>query len=200
MAIGTVEFDLSMVSPESGEFLTARAYTVGGVKNADGSLRQLSIGQLVMAICLSRASKLEADIIALVEEMSTTSAQLADMTKIEQAVIDDFAANQNGHAYNINNVSISSSTDGAVKLLRDLGVINSTQQYVRNDSILSNADIMYDDFITQIESKMDEKNSFSQQKMIELQSLTNKRDQSYDMISNILKSLNTTMTGIVNNT
>ena len=56
------------------------------------------------------------------------------------------------------------------------------------------------DLITLIESKMDEKNSFSQQKMIELQSLTNKRDQSYDMISNILKSLNTTMTGIVNNT
>ena len=199
MAIGTVEFDLSMVSPESGEFLTARAYTVEGVTNADGSLRQLSIGQLVMAICLSRASKLEADIIALMEEMSTTSAQLADMTKIEQAVIDDFAANQNGHAYNLNNVTVTSSTS-AVQLLRDLGVINSTQQYVRNDSILSNADIMYDDFITQIESKMDEKNSFSQQKMIELQSLTNKRDQSYDMISNILKSLNTTMTGIVNNT
>ena len=199
MAIGTVEFDLSMVSPQSGEFLTARAYTVEGVTNADGSLRQLSIGQLVMAICLSRASKLEADIIALMEEMSTTSAQLADMTKIEQAVIDDFAANQNGHAYDLNNVTVTSSTS-AVQLLRDLEVINSSQQYVRNDSIQSNADIMYDDFITQIESKMDEKNSFSQQKMIELQSLTNKRDQSYDMISNILKSLNTTMTGIVNNT
>jgi len=199
MAIGTVEFDLSMVSPESGEFLTARAYTVEGVTNVDGSLRQLSIGQLVMAICLQRASKLEADIIALMEEMSTTSAQLADMTKIEQAVIDDFAANQSGHAYNLDNVTVTSSTS-AVQLLRDLGVINSTQQYVRNDSILSNADIMYDDFITEIESKMDEKNSFSQQKMIELQSLTNKRDQSYDMISNILKSLNTTMTGIVNNT
>ena len=199
MAIGTVEFDLSMVSPQSGEFLTARAYTVEGVTNVDGSLRQLSIGQLVMAICLQRASKLEADIIALMEEMSTTSAQLADMTKIEQAVIDDFAANQNGHAYNLNNVTVTSSTS-AIQLLRDLEVINSSQTYVRNDSILSNADIMYDDFITQIESKMDEKNSFSQQKMIELQSLTNKRDQSYDMISNILKSLNTTMTGIVNNT
>ena len=199
MAIGTVEFDLSMVSPESGEFLTARAYTVEGVTNVDGSLRQLSIGQLVMAICLNRASKLEADIIALMEEMSTTSAQLADMTKIEQAVIDDFAANQNGHAYDLNNVTVTSSTS-AVQLLRDLEVINSSQTYVRNDEILSVADIMYDDFITQIESKMDEKNSFSQQKMIELQSLTNKRDQSYDMISNILKSLNTTMTGIVNNT
>ena len=199
MAIGIGTFDLSMVNPDTGRYLTANFYTVDGVTNADGSLRQLSIGQLVMAICLSRASKLEADIIALMEEMSTTSAQLADMTKIEQAVIDDFAANQNGHAYNLDNVTVTSSTS-AVQLLRDLEVINSSQQYVRNDSILSNADIMYDDFITQIESKMDEKNSFSQQKMIELQSLTNKRDQSYDMISNILKSLNTTMTGIVNNT
>ena len=39
MAVGTVEFDLSMVSPESGRYLTANAYTVEGVTNADGSLR-----------------------------------------------------------------------------------------------------------------------------------------------------------------
>ena len=199
MAVETVEFDLSMANPGTGRYLTANVYTVEGVTNADGSLRELSIGQLVMAICLKRASELEAQIIALMDEMNTTSAQLADMTKIEQAVIDDFAANTDGHAYNINNVSISSSTDGAVKLLRDMGVLDSTQTYVRNDSILSNADIMYDDFITAIESKMDEKNSFSQQKMIELQSLTNKRDQSYDMISNILKSLNTVLVGNANN-
>jgi len=199
MAIGTVEFDLSMVSPQTGEFLTARAYTVEGVENPDGSLRQLSIGQLVMAICLNRASMLERQIIELMDEMNTTSQHLADMTTIEKAVIDDFSSNQNGHAYDLNNVSITSSTD-TVQFLRDQGVLNSSQVYVRNDSILSVADIMYDDFITEIESKMDEKNSFSQQKMIELQSLTNKRDQSYDMISNVLKSLNTTMTGIVNNT
>ena len=199
MAIGTVEFDLSMVNPQSGEFLTARAYTVEGVENPDGSLRQLSIGQLVMAICLNRASMLESQIIALMDEMNTTSQHLADMTTIEKAVIDEFAANQNGHAYNLDNISITSSTS-AIQFLRDQGVLNSSQVYVRNDEILSVADIMYDDFITEIESKMDEKNSFSQQKMIELQSLTNKRDQSYDMISNVLKSLNTTMTGIVNNT
>ena len=35
--------------------------------------------------------------------------------------------------------------------------------------------------------------------MIELQSQTSKRDQSYDMISNVLKSLNTVQVGIVNN-
>jgi hypothetical protein len=53
--------------------------------------------------------------------------------------------------------------------------------------------------LTAIEAKMDAKNTFSQQTMIELQSLTAKRDQSYDMISNVLKSLNTVLVGNANN-
>ena len=191
MAIGTVEFDLSMVSPESGEFLTARTYTVEGVENADGSLRQLSIGQLVMAICLNRASKLEADIIALMEEMSATSAQLAALTEIENDILDGGA--------NMDNINTSHVTyDGQDYTFYDFLV--NVMKFSASDVPTGFADGSNTDLITLIESKMDEKNSFSQQKMIELQSLTNKRDQSYDMISNILKSLNTTMTGIVNNT
>ena len=191
MAIGTVEFDLSMVSPQSGEFLTARAYTVEGVENADGSLRQLSIGQLVMAICLNRASKLEADIIALMEEMSATSAQLAALTDIENDILDGGA--------NMNNINTSHVTyDGQDYTFYDFLV--NVMGFSPSDVPTGFVDGSNTDLITLIESKMDEKNSFSQQKMIELQSLTNKRDQSYDMISNILKSLNTTMTGIVNNT
>ena len=191
MAIGTVEFDLSMVSPESGEFLTARTYTVEGVENADGSLRQLSIGQLVMAICLNRASKLETDIIALMEEMSATSAQLAALTEIENDILDGGA--------NMNNINTSHVTyDGQDYTFYDFLV--NVMGFSPSDVPTGFVDGSNTDLITLIESKMDEKNSFSQQKMIELQSLTNKRDQSYDMISNILKSLNTTMTGIVNNT
>lgn len=53
--------------------------------------------------------------------------------------------------------------------------------------------------IKEIEQMMDSLNSFSQQTMIDLQSLTNKRDQSYDMASNIIKSLNTTLMAIANN-
>ena len=199
MAIGIDTFDLSMVNPDTGRFLTANVYTVDGVTNADGSLRELSIGQLVMAICLQRASALETSIIELMEEMNATSAKLEDLTKIEQGIIDEFSANTGGHAYSVNHVSVETSTSAA-QLLRDIGVLDSSQIYVRNDSVQSAADILYADFITALEAKMDEMNSFSQQKMIELQSLTNKRDQSYDMISNVLKSLNTTMTGIVNNT
>ena len=203
MAIGTVEFDLSMVSPQSGEFLTARAYTVEGVTNVDGSLRQLSIGQLVMAICLQRASRLEIGvwdetqqkyvdgIIPLMEEMSATSAQLAALTEIENDILDGGA--------NMDNINTSHVTyDGRNYTFYDFLV--NVMKFSASDVPTGFADASNTDLITLIESKMDEKNSFSQQKMIELQSLTNKRDQSYDMISNILKSLNTTMTGIVNNT
>ncbi|MBR4258116.1 MAG: hypothetical protein IKQ17_03710 [Kiritimatiellae bacterium] len=207
MAIGTVEFDLSMVSPESGEFLTARAYTVEGVKNADGSLRQLSIGQLVMAICLNRASKLETDIIALMEEMNATSAELKIMTTIEEKVVGWTTADPQPHPgyehlYHDTISGTGTNYDGKtyMDVLRSMGIIGNGIECVRWSGNKDPNDIMYDDFITKLEAKMDERNTFSQQKMIELQSLTNKRDQSYDMISNILKSLNTTMTGIVNNT
>jgi len=189
MAIGIDTFDLSMTSPDTGRYLTANFYTVDGVTNADGSLRQLSIGQLVMAICLNRASKLETDIIALMEEMNSTSAQLAAMTQIEEDILDGGA--------NMDNISTSHVTYNGTDytfynfLVNVLGMSSSAVPTGFVDG--SNTD-----FITALEAKMDEKNTF--QKMIELQSLTNKRDQSYDMISNVLKSLNTTMTGIVNNT
>ena len=77
------------------------------------------------------------------------------------------------------------------------GAIGLPNGYVTNPS--SYLPSSTNDLITQIESKMDSLNSFSQQKMIELQSETNKRDQAYDMITNILKSMNTVQVGIVNN-
>ena len=207
MAIGIDTFDLSMTSPDTGRYLTANFYTVDGVTNADGSLRQLSIGQLVMAICLSRASKLEADIIALMEEMNTTSAELKIMTTIEEKVIGWTTADPQPHPgyehlYHDTISGTGTNYDGKtyMDVLRSMGIIGDGIECVRWSGSPDPNDIMYDDFITALESKMDEKNTFSQQKMIELQSLTNKRDQSYDMISNVLKSLNTTMTGIVNNT
>ena len=206
MAIGIDTFDLSMVNPETGRYLTANFYTVEGVENADGSLRQLSIGQLVMAICLNRASKLETDIIALMEEMNTTSAQLKALTEIETEVLKwpDELKQAGTSARSLNNYNVSSDNAAYPGVtfktaLVDMGVIANGISYVRVSGNPDSDDIMYDDFITALESKMDEKNTFSQQKMIELQSLTNKRDQSYDMVSNVLKSLNTVLVGTVNN-
>ena len=198
MAIGVVEFDLSMTDPETGLYKTARTYTVEGVTNPDGSLRELSIGQLVMALCLSRAAEMENLIISKMSEMEATSAMLEDLTEIETSIIEEFQNNTSGHAFELEGKTTSSGTS-YLTLLRNLGIMNDSQHYVRNDAVFSVADILYSDFTTKIEAKMDEKNSFSQQSMIELQSLTNKRDQSYDMISNVLKSLNTTLVGNANN-
>ena len=198
MSIGMVEFDLSMVNPDTGMFNTARAYTVEGVKNADGSLRELSIGQLVMAICLQRAADLENSIIDKMSELEGATALLENLTEIENDIIAEFQNNTSGHAYELDGKTTSTGAS-YLTLLRGLGIMNGTQHYVRNDAVYSGQDILYSDFITKIESKMDEKNTFSQQTMIELQSLTAKRDQSYDMISNVLKSLSTVLVGNVNN-
>ena len=190
MPIGTVEFDLSLVSPETGEYLTARAYTVDGVLGVDNQPRLLSIGQLVMAICLQRAASLEAGIITLMEEMNSTSVKLELMTQIEADILDGGA--------NMANINTSHVTYEG----RDYDFRAFLVNVVRMDAASVPSDFVSatdTDFITALESKMDEMNSFSQQKMIELQSQTSKRDQAYDMISNVLKSLNTVQVGILNN-
>ena len=207
MSFNVDQIDLSMTDPTTGLYLTANVYYVDGVTDATDAPRPLSIGQLVMAICLQRAAELETQIVSMMETMNLTSAQLEAMTEIETEVVkwpDELVAAGNV-ARSLNNYRISS--DNAAypnktyrEALVDMGVIADGIKYVRVSGTPDAEDIMYDDFINALESKMDEKNSFSQQTMIELQSLTNKRDQSYDMISNILKSLNTVMTGIVNNT
>ena len=190
MPLGTVEFDLSMVSPETGEYLTARAYTVDGVLGVDNQPRLLSIGQLVMAICLQRAASLEAGIITLMEEMNSTSVKLELMTQIEADILDGGA--------NMANINTSHVTYEG----RDYDFRAFLVNVVRMDAASVPSDFVSatdTDFITALEAKMDEMNSFSQQKMIELQSQTSKRDQAYDMISNVLKSLNTVQVGILNN-
>ena len=85
-------FDLSMINPEemvidsttyakSGPRLTANVYTIDGVYwEGTTNLRQLSIGELVMAICLRRASELETQIIEKMKSMEEVSEQLEKMS------------------------------------------------------------------------------------------------------------------------
>ena len=67
------------------------------------------------------------------------------------------------------------------------------------DNVPSSANKDSHDLLSAMEAKMDERNTFSQETMIKLQSQTTKRDQAYDMISNVLKSFNTILTATVNN-
>ena len=218
MSIIVDTIDLSLTSPDTGEYLTANVYYVDGVTNADGSLRALSIGGVVMAICLNRAADLEngytdpatgkhvEGIIEIMEGLNKTSAQLEALTEIETEVLTWPEKYSNNRFRSLlrdrisaDNVIYANKTYREV--LIDTGFMEDSdgKEYVRWKGDLDDNDIDFDEFIDTIESVMDEKNSFSQQTMIQLQSQTNKRDQAYDMISNILKSLNTVMTSTVNN-
>ncbi|MBO7683660.1 MAG: hypothetical protein J6T51_02925 [Kiritimatiellae bacterium] len=198
MAIGVDQIYLSMKSPDTGKYLTANVYTVDGVYEADGvTPRLLSIGQLVMALCLRRAAQLEngwddpssgnhvngvVDLMARIEENSNN---LELMTEIENAILEG---------------SVDMSSKKVKYHGSDVTYHDFLETYMGMENVPTgtvNADSA--DLLAAIESKMDSLNSFSQQTMIELQSLTNKRDQAYDMISNVLKSLNTVLVANANN-
>ena len=168
--------------------LTANYYTVPGVTNPDGSPRALSIGQLVMALCLQRATELEAEIIKIVEDLNKTSEDLERLTEIESAIV-----NATDSSVDLKNTKLK-GTD-----ISYYDFLTKSEYEIELKSVPETANSSSEQLITDIEAKMDSHNSFSQQTMIDLQSQTAKRDQSYDMISNILKSLNTTLMTNVNN-
>ena len=197
MAIGVDQIYLSMKSPDTGAYLTADVYTVEGVTNADGSPRLLSIGQLVMALCLKRAHDLEMGyddsitgqhvdgVLEIMNSLETNTEILECLTKIETDTLDGDV--------NLKTKKLTFQGEEMTYydfLTRQTGVENVPTGTVNSKST---------EFISALEAEMDSRNSFSQQTMIQLQSQTTKRDQAYDMISNTLKSLNNVLVGTANN-
>lgn len=191
---------LSMRNPETAEFLTANVYTLEGVTEADGiTLKNMSIGQLVMAVCLSRATKLEDEIVTAMNNMATTTDELEKYSNIEA----DLAAWQKANpsatltkdgltetAYPNLYAALAGTTKfGDKTFLEAIGMSGKTSWTV--DEV--------DEMMQNIEKEMDSKNTISQEELIDIQSLTSKRDDTYSLISNVLKSLYTVMTGNVNN-
>lgn len=191
MAVDTVEFNLSMPDHDTGMYLTARTYSLT-VKDADGAtetlLTNLSIGQLVMALCLERAVAKEKEIIETMNSLNTTSSQLEALTSIETDVV----AATDTSKVNLKNKTLTynGSTYTYFAFLDEV---------VKLDVVPETACATDNEFVTSLERAMDERNSINQQTMIELQSATSKRDQAYDMISNVLKSINTVLVGNANN-
>ena len=187
-----LSFDKSRVG-DTGN-LTANYYTVPGVNDSEGNPRALSIGQLVMALCLARVASTEEDeygnkigletqIIEVVESLNTTSENLERLTEIESEIVN----------------ATSGGIDLTAKKLSDGTTYKAFLEGMGITVPGNTASAYSEQLITDIEAKMDSLNSFSQQTMIDLQSLTAKRDQTYDMISNILKSLYTTLAANANN-
>ena len=215
MAFETEQVRLSMRSPETGDYLTATVYTVDGIEDIYGNPRQLSIGQLVMAICLQRATYLEDEIIKKMSAMNNSARMLELISDIEAKMADLLAEDPTGNVFaSFSSLGIEDETPyrefaaeqgisytagNWVSFLEACGVevvacktdIATGTTYVDAESAENQMGYM--------ETKMDELNTMNQSDLIELQSLTNKRDQSYELITAMLKSFNTVQNSILGN-
>lgn len=185
--------DLSLINAQTGRMLTANVYDV---TFDDGTKRTMSVGQLVMAICLERATEMEAEVVDIMNTMAGTTNNIDTLADIETKILEASA--------NKDEISLS-SIEGNWVVTRtdpDTGEIISEMAQFASQA-LSLMGVSYTSSATStieyIESKMDELNTNSQEQMITLQSQTNKRDQAYEMISNVLKSIYTVLSGVVNN-
>ena len=202
MSFATEQIDLSMCSAETGRFLAANLYTLEGVKNEDGSPRVMSMSELVLAICLQRASGLEngyvdsvsgkrkKGIIDLMEDIAANSAMLKGLTEVEEKLVE---------------IGIGGSFDAHGAFTYD-GMATTYYNFLFYTAGVTGLPAAgtwsYDNVqtaISLVEDKMDSLNTLSQDLLIELQSLTAKRDQTYDLASNAIKSFNTVLLGTVNN-
>lgn len=168
-----------------GDPLTANVYKLEGVQNADGSLREMSIGQLVMALCLSRATEVEARIVAKMEALAANSADLEKLTALDKDLVEWLAANEN------NKGAFWTKFDAYKDALALAGyptLFSYVLHYTQVEALVSD-----------VEAKMDSLNSVSQTTLIDIQSLTATRDDTYNLVSNVLKSLQTVLIGNVNN-
>ena len=193
MNFTTDTVDLSLINVKTGNPLTANVYNV---TFADGSGRVMSMGQLVMAICLERATAMEADVIEIMEEMAGTTLNIETLSNIESKLVEVAKTSRTVELQKITGewtVSVIDPRTG--KAVTETAT--NAQQVFAKLGIDQSAEVEAQ--IELLESKLDQLNTNSQEQMILLQSQTNKRDQSYEMISNVLKSIYTVLSGEANN-
>lgn len=198
---GTELMPLTIRNSETGRLLTATVYTLDGV---DGVL---SMGQLVMAVCLSRAADVESDLVVLMNEVNQTSEKLKCLTKIQAELVkwyeehpaDDkygfemtdkswtYTDKESGKTYNYSNWR---------EFLTDDTGCGMTDDLLKKET-LTRPEV--EKLIDSVSDTLDGNNSISQDQLINMQSLTTKRDQAHDMVTNILKSFNSQEIGNANN-
>ena len=188
---------LTMRDSETGRILTANVYYVEGI---DASL---SMGQLVMAICLSRANDVETELVAKMDEVDRASEKIAALTSIQQELVNWY------DTHTVSDLFDFTLTSGWTFDYDGKTYDNATwRRFLVETCEMENVDLLnkdslaheeVEDLINTVGDKMDAYNSVSQSTLIKIQSLTSKRDQSYDLVTNVLKSFNTQLMGLANN-
>ena len=195
---GTEMMPLTMRNSETGRVLTATVYTLDGVEGT------LSMGQLVLAICLSRAADIESGIVGLMTDIEQTSAKLNALTKIQAELVKWYDESAASATFNCQLKDESWTYKEGTKTYscknwRDflITACGMTDDELTKTPPLTRAEV--ETLINSLSDTMDANNAVSQDQLIKMQSLTTKRDQAHDMVTNVLKSFNTEELGNVNN-
>jgi len=176
--------------------LTASVYTLEGVTDEFGNLRLMSIGQLCMAICLQRASKVELQLVELMNQMAENSAQLAVLSEVEKAIADDY---EKWDASTSAEAQFQYKGENAATFDTLMDGKKNNYSYNEDDKTITVKSGQVDAFFSDVESVMDALNTTSQELLIDIESYTAKRDDTYSLVSNLTKAFSTTLSAIQNN-
>lgn len=155
----------------------------------------LTLGELLMAICLYRANTVEASTVSIMDVMSKDTARLNVISQLATDIV---------------NTAFGAKFSASTMITTEAGIQVTVYSYMTSDlgipaaSIPGGASAEWNNderttVYSLLKTKMDALNSISQENMIELQSLINKRDQSYNLASNGVKLMLNSGIAVANN-
>lgn len=211
-------FDLSSLDESTGLHNTAKVYWVDGIN------RPLPLAQLVMAICLERAVDRENEVVRIMNKITQTTQMIEELAAYQNLIVQHAEGWTYGYvdgeyAWPQDWVMLVNSTDDSKRPpdtpARDDGTGEKTwiayfnTHYFNPDGTKPESELDVSSFqkptwtaddvskiLDAIDTKLDSLNTTSQKDMILLQSETTKRDQTYDLISVMVKSIGGANTSI----
>lgn len=157
----------------------------GGVFMVDG--QQMTMSDLMMKLNGQRTEILDSEIAAQMNQIKERNILLGSLQELYKAI----------HQLS-NQTPLLSPTD-ALARLQNKGALQLALSSMGVPSTSMQAADWYAAFSQSVKSQMDQVNSDAQLDMIRLQTLTNKRNQAFEMMSNILAKINGTKGSVIGN-
>ena len=194
------EQKMSTVTLESISEIAARWGVAAGdyvVSGASGYERE-DFQDLMVAISKHRAVSIEAEVEPLAERIQRRNARLeelgnalAEFTKIQTS----FSSDAKGSTACGADVAFS---EAAASVIRDLGYANDSGWTAVSGKYIINKQTC-DGVLSRIKSEIDALNNIAQADMTRLQSLVERRDESYSAATNLMTSISETRSSVIKN-
>jgi len=170
---------------------------IGGNMTVQQVTGGLDLEAFMMTVQAERANNLEAQLAMQVEEVKQRQDEIAKLTQLlaELRALRP-GGNDSGKYGALGSTPADSEAmvkrleEAGVSILRDRddSVTGATNRKDANDKYDAKQ-VYFDKWIEELKGKIDSLNSTSQLDMIRLQSLSNKRNEAFDQLSNIMQKL-----------